>query len=180
MERRGSIILCGFMGCGKSTVGKRLAKETGRVFLDLDSYIEQQAGMTVSQIFAAEGEAGFRARETAAAREIAGRGDLVVAAGGGTVLFEENVSALRRGGGTIVLLSVPLGILQQRLKNDTKRPLLQVPDRHALIETLYRQRMPLYRRAADVEIRALSSPRKLSLEIMERLGLAAPDAEKPK
>ena len=67
----GNIVLCGFMGCGKTSVGKRAAKLLGRQFCDLDSYIERKAGMTVSEIFAQEGEAGFRARETQAAEEVA-------------------------------------------------------------------------------------------------------------
>ena len=87
----GNIVLCGFMGCGKSSVGRRVAKLLERQFCDLDSYIEQQAGMTVAEIFAKEGEAGFRAREAHAAEEVAAQEGMVIASGGGTVLSPRNV-----------------------------------------------------------------------------------------
>ena len=132
----GNIVLCGFMGCGKTSVGKRAAKLLGRQFCDLDSYIERKAGMTVSEIFAQEGEAGFRARETQAAEEVASMQGMVIASGGGTVLF----------------LDVPVAALQERLKNDTRRPLLQVPDRRRVIAELHEKRAPLYRAAADIVV----------------------------
>ena len=68
-----NVILCGFMGCGKSTVGKNIARKTGRHFIDMDRYIEQKAGMTVAEIFASKGEEGFRALEHEACRELADR-----------------------------------------------------------------------------------------------------------
>ena len=83
----GNIVLCGFMGCGKTSVGKRAAKLMNRKFCDLDQYIERKEGLKVSQIFERFGEAGFREREAAAVREIAEKTNMVVACGGGTVLF---------------------------------------------------------------------------------------------
>ena len=150
----GNIVLCGFMGCGKTTVGKRAAKLMKRSFCDLDQYIEQKAGMTVSEIFARQGEAAFRQMENEAVREISKTGDMVVACGGGTVLRPENVEAFHENGSLILLLDVPLPVLQERLKTDTTRPLLQKPDRNRVIADLYRQRIGKYRRAADVTVRA--------------------------
>ena len=115
----GNIVLCGFMGCGKTSVGKRAAKLLGRQFCDLDSYIERKAGMTVSEIFAQEGEAGFRARETQAAEEVASMQGMVIASGGGTVLSPQNVEAFHRHGAKILFLDVPVAALQERLKNDS-------------------------------------------------------------
>ena len=154
----GNIVLCGFMGCGKPSVGKRLAKEMDRPFVDLDQYIEKQQGMTVREIFNHRGEEGFRELEAQAVRDIAAQGGMVVACGGGTVLFERNVQAFREAGSVILLLDVPLPLLHARLKNDTRRPLLQVEDRDAVIDRLYRQRIGLYRRAADVRVKSTLPP----------------------
>lgn len=148
----GNIVLCGFMGCGKSSVGRRVAKLLERQFCDLDSYIEQQAGMTVAEIFAKEGEAGFRARETQAAEEVAAQKGMVIASGGGTVLSPRNVEAFHKHGAHILFLDVPVAALQERLKNDKRRPLLQVPDRRKVIAELYEKRVPLYRAAADITV----------------------------
>lgn len=100
-----NIILCGFMGCGKSTVGRVLAQMTGRTLVDTDTYIEAQAGMTVSAIFARFGEADFRRREREACAALAGESDLVIAAGRRrTDLFRKRPRAFRTG--DIVLLEV--------------------------------------------------------------------------
>jgi len=154
MNDNGNIVLCGFMGCGKTTVGKRLARLLNREFCDLDRYIEKKEGTTVSEIFAQYGEEGFRQRETQAVKEISEKGDMIVACGGGTVLFPQNVDAFHESGSTILLLYVPLAILQERLKNDKKRPLLQKPNRRQVIADLYKQRIPQYRTAADLTVRA--------------------------
>ena len=148
----GNIVLCGFMGCGKSSVGRRVAKLLERQFCDLDSYIEQQADMTVAEIFAKEGEAGFRAREAQAAEEVAAQEGMVIASGGGTVLSPRNVEAFHKHGAHILFLDVPVAALQERLKNDKRRPLLQVPDRRKVIAELYEKRVPLYRAAADITV----------------------------
>ena len=122
----GNIILCGFMGCGKTTVGKQLARLYGYTFVDLDSQIESRG--------------------------------LVVASGGGTVLRAENVEAFHRGGGVVVYLDAPLAALQERLKRDKRRPLLQVPDRRRVIAQLHAQRGPLYQGAADLTVDAGAPP----------------------
>ena len=154
----GNIILCGFMGCGKTSVGRRVAALTGREFCDLDQYIEGRAGMSVSEIFARFGEAGFREREAQAVGEVAGKPGLIVASGGGTVLAQKNVDAFHAAGGTIVFLDAPLAALQERLKNDKRRPLLQVPDRSRVIAELFGKRTPLYQAAADIIVDAGAPP----------------------
>ncbi len=154
----GNVVLCGFMGCGKTCVGKRAARLMHRQFCDLDSYIESKEGMTVTEIFAKYGEEGFRQREAQAVREISGKGDMVVACGGGTVLFPENVEAFHKNGSVILLLDVPLAILQDRLKYDKERPLLQKPNRRQVIADLYKKRLPQYRAAADKAVRSTAPP----------------------
>ena len=164
---RGNIILCGFMGCGKSSVGRRAAELMGRELCDLDGYIEEKAGMTVSEIFARYGEAGFREREARAVAEVAGLPGLIIASGGGTVLSEANVRAFHQKGGLIVFLDAPLAALQERLKNDKRRPLLQVPDRERVIRELYEKRIPLYRAAADVTVDAGAPPVTVARRVAE-------------
>lgn len=147
-----NLILIGFMGCGKTSVGKRLAKATERKFVDIDRYIEEKENRKVSEIFAAEGEPFFRQLETQAVKTLSQMQNLIIACGGGTVLRRENVDAFHATGGLILFLDVPIAVLQQRLKNDTKRPLLQQPNRERIIEKLHRERYPLYRKAADVRL----------------------------
>lgn len=167
----GAVVLCGFMGSGKSTVGPILAELLGRGFVDLDAYLEAKAGMTVSDIFALEGETGFRARESRATEELSRRGGAVIAAGGGTVLFPQNVEALKRAGGRIVLLDVPLPVLRTRLDADRTRPLLQRPDRDEAMERLFTQRLPRYRAAADRVVNGNLPPEQVAREILRVLDL---------
>ena len=163
-----NIILCGFMGCGKSTVGKNLARKTGRKFVDMDRYIENKAQKTVSEIFAERGEDGFRDLEHEACTELAKQNNLIIAAGGGALTFERNVEAFR-GKDTIVLLDVPLGTIKYRLRNDKKRPLLQRPDKDAVMTELYNSRYPKYRAAADIVIKGENTPLKTAFSIIEQL-----------
>ena len=152
-----NIVLCGFMGRGKSTVGKNIARKSGRKFLDMDSYIEQKAGMTVSEIFEKFGEEKFRDMEHDACVELAELEGLVIASGGGAFTFKRNVEAFK-GKDKIVFLDVPLGIIKNRLKNDTTRPLLQRPDRDRVMKDLYNNRYPIYHAAADIVIKGRNTP----------------------
>ena len=150
-----NIVLCGFMGCGKSTVGKKLSQMTQMEFVDMDGYIEKRAGMKIPDIFEKHGEGFFR-------------GGYVVATGGGALTFQRNVDAFKEGG-VIVLLDTPLRVLQLRLKNDRNRPLLQRPDRFRFIRELHQKRMPLYRRAADVVIPTKGSPNAVCRQVLQAL-----------
>ncbi len=163
-----NIVLCGFMGCGKSTVGKNLARKTGRKFLDMDAYIEQKAGMRVSQIFEKYGESGFRDMEHNACMELCEMSELVIASGGGAFTFERNVEVFK-GRDIIVLLDVPLETIEQRLKGDKTRPLLQKPDRAKVMKELYEKRLPLYRAAADITVCGKKTPLGTAFEIINKV-----------
>lgn len=167
-QTKGNIILCGFMGCGKSTVGKKLSQITQMEFVDMDDYIEKMAGMKISEIFEKHGEDFFRDLEHQAAVELSQRGGYVVATGGGALTFQRNVDAFKKGG-VIVLLDTPLRILQLRLKNDRKRPLLQRPDRFQFIRDLHQKRMPLYRKAADAVVVTKGSPNAVCRQVLQAL-----------
>ncbi len=146
-----NIILCGFMGCGKSSIGRKLAYKTGHEFVDTDRYIEEKTGMTISEIFAEKGESGFREIETEVCRELSEKDDLIIAAGGGTLTIPENVEILKKGG-KIIFIDVSYENLCERLKHDTRRPLLQVENRNEVIKELLEKRLPLYRSAASVYV----------------------------
>lgn len=133
----------------------------------MDLYIEQKEKMTVSQIFEAYGEEGFRAREAQVVQELAEKENMVIACGGGTVLAPGNVALFHQGGDTIFFLDVPLAALQERLKSDTRRPLLQKPNRRQVIEELYQKRRPLYENAADVRVDAGAPPGVVARRVIE-------------
>ncbi|MEG6572612.1 shikimate kinase [[Clostridium] cellulosi] len=144
-----NIFLCGFMGCGKSTVGAELSSLLSMKFIDMDKYIEQKVGKTIPEIFEKYGEKRFREYERTAAAELASKSGLVVATGGGAVLSDKNTAAFKSGG-IIVFIDVPLEVIAKRLEGDTSRPLLQREDKFAALRELYEKRMPFYRKAADL------------------------------
>lgn len=147
----GNIILIGMMGSGKTTVGKLLAKQLDKEFVDSDEEIQRRTGVTIPHIFDVEGEAGFRARETAALEELMHRKNIVLATGGGAPLSEQNRSMLMRGG-IVVYLKSNVHDLWHRTRHDHNRPLLQTPDPRATLQTLYEQRDPIYSSIADIVI----------------------------
>ena len=163
-----NIILCGFMGSGKTTVGRRLAQKTHMEFLDMDHYIEEREGRTIADIFAQDGEETFRRMETEAARELASRRGLIIASGGGTLLRLHNVKIFRKSGVT-VLLDTPIGLIQERLKNDTVRPLLQKPNRKKVISDLYRKRLPAYCAAADIIVDGSGGAERVAGRVWEQV-----------
>ncbi len=154
------------MGCGKSTVGRNIARKTGKKFLDMDLYIEQKTGMTVSEIFEKYGESGFRDMEHEACVELSKMKDLIIASGGGAFTFERNVEVFK-GKDTIVLLDVPLGVIKYRLRNDKTRPLLQRSDKDKAMQELYEKRLPLYKSAADVVVSGKNTPIKTAFSVIE-------------
>jgi shikimate kinase len=144
------VVLVGFMGAGKTEVGKSLAERLGMKFLDVDAIIEERLGMSIGQIFQRHGEAYFRKVEKEVVADISNADGLVVATGGGVVLDSENVVNLKRLGKMIHLIARP-DIILTRLKRKNDRPLLEAADREKRIETLLARRAPFYARA-DHEI----------------------------
>ena len=141
-----NLYLVGMMGSGKSTAGRHLAELLGYRFLDADSSIEQVAGRPIPEIFAREGEAGFRQLEAAVLNQIASWHSLVVATGGGVVTRPENWGQLHQG--VVIWLDAPEALLLERLSGDpTPRPLLQADDPAARLQALVAERRPLYGQA---------------------------------
>jgi len=140
----------GFMGTGKSEVGRRLAQRLGRAFVDTDRLVEKRAGKRIATIFAEDGEPAFRTLERAAVAEAAGRGGPVVAVGGGAVLDPENVRCLRAAGVLVYLTARP-EIIMGRVGDGSNRPLLQ-GDPRAAVARLLAERGPVYAAAADITV----------------------------
>jgi len=146
-----TIILTGFMGTGKSTIGRGLAESLGRQFVDSDDLISQQTGRSIVELFEAEGEAVFRAHERRFAREFAGKEQLVIATGGGLMVDPLNAVLLGRNNIVFCLNATPEEILS-RLGNDgTSRPLLQAPEPKEQLNQLLSQRAEAYAHFNQVE-----------------------------
>lgn len=149
-----SIILTGMMGCGKSTCAHLLAKALGREAVDTDTMIVAKTGKDVATIFETDGEDVFRDLETEVCRELAGRGDLVVATGGGLVLRPENVALLRQNG-FVVFLNRPAAEIYDSMAK-VGRPLAQA-GRDAFL-TRFAQREPIYHAAAHFVVTDFATP----------------------
>ena len=165
-----NIVLCGFMGCGKSTVGKNIARKTGKKFIDMDFYIQDKAGMTISEIFEKYGEDKFRDMEHEACMELSKLSGLIVASGGGAFTFQRNVDVFK-GKDTIVFIDVDLEVIKNRLKNDTVRPLLQRPDKDKAMQELFEKRYPIYKSAADVVVSGKTTPLGTAFAVIEAVKL---------
>lgn len=160
-KRTKNIILIGMPGCGKTTVGKLLARCLGREFTDTDEIIVREGGRAIPEIFAADGEAAFRGLEHSVIAREAKRSSLVIATGGGSVLREDNREVMRMNS-TVVYIRRDLDKLPS-----AGRPLsLANP-----LEELYRRRAPLYEKLAELTVENGSSARETADEIIRRLGL---------
>ena len=147
-----NIALIGFMGAGKTAVGRALAQRLKREFVETDAVIEKQAGKSIADIFQQQGEIAFRELEIAMTKEVAGGGNRVIACGGGIDLNKINIDRLKQSS-VIVYLTVSPGAVARRTAQDHGvRPLLNVGDRIAEIKALLRFRKPLYENAADITV----------------------------
>lgn len=145
-----NIILIGFMGVGKSEVGKLLASRLGLSFTDCDALIEKQEGQAISSIFSSRGEDHFRDLENRLLQSLAGRDGLLLSTGGGMVLREENVKLLKKMG-PLVLLTARQEVILKRLKDTDDRPLLQ-GDKEQNIKEILSKRDPIYNSVADLKV----------------------------
>lgn len=165
----GPVFLIGYRGTGKTTVARLLAARLGRPWLDADALLEERHGRTIRDIFATEGEAGFRDKESALLAELCGMHSHVIATGGGVILRPENRARLRAAG-TVVWLTAEATTLWQRINGDAttaeRRPNLSQGGLVEVVELL-RVREPLYRECAHLTVSSEGrSPEEVAEEIL--------------
>lgn len=158
-----NIVLCGFMGSGKTVVGRELAKIMGAKFVDTDELIEKEQGVAIKAIFAAHGEDYFRDLEYEMCKKVAQMKGAVVSTGGGAMTFERNVEAIKQGS-KVVFLDASFDVICDRIGNSTTRPLFQ--DREKA-KRLYDERKDKYLAAADYVVNGDMGARKTALEIAD-------------
>ena len=151
MVTRENIVLVGFMGSGKSAVGRLVAKRLRFEFVDTDALIVKRAGMPISQLFAEHGEEHFRDVETSVLESLDDRRRCVIATGGGAVVKERN-HAILKSLGFVVWLTASEDVIFGRVSRNDKRPLLQTEDPRATISQMLAARGPLYEGAADFSV----------------------------
>lgn len=151
MDPTRHIVLIGPMGAGKSTIGRRLARDLERPFIDSDQVIRERTGVEIGHIFDVEGEAGFRQREKDVIAGILEGEPCVLATGGGAILDADTRQRLREHG-TVVYLQTSVDEQLRRAGKDKRRPLLQTDDPRGRLETLMAERQPLYEATAHATI----------------------------
>ncbi|MDF1617021.1 shikimate kinase [Petrocella sp. FN5] len=165
-----NIVLIGFMGCGKTSVTKELAKRLNLNYIDMDEKIEKAEGKTVSEIFKDHGEAYFRDLETTFLSKLENQKSKIISTGGGIILRDENIEMVKKIG-IVVFLQADVAHILKNIKDDHKRPLLQdEEDIEKKITTMLELREPLYLRTANVIIQTSGKPIKNIVdEILEIL-----------
>ena len=154
IKKNKNIVLIGYMGCGKSTVGRKAAKALGYTLLDTDVLIEKEEGMSIAKLFEAKGEEYFRKKETETIKRlIAGKKGNIIATGGGLPMTEGNPELLKELG-TVIYLKAENETLVKRLSNDRARPLLKNVNLQEKVETMLAIRGPVYEACADVVLQA--------------------------
>lgn len=165
-----NIVLTGFMGTGKTEVSRELARLTGYAQVDVDAEIEKAAGMAITEIFKRFGEPRFREMETGEIKKVSRGKSLIISTGGGAVMKDENMEALRAGGVIVCLSASPETILK-RTSKDSTRPLLQVEDPLNKIKELLSLRQPYYERADIMIDTEGKTPLQVAEEILENMSL---------
>ncbi len=141
-----NIVLVGFMGTGKTSVGEQLSSRLGMHYVDTDDVVEQMSGRSISDIFAEDGEPAFRQLESEAVQKVSKLNNHVISTGGGVVLKKSNIVTLKQTG-TVFCLTATAEEIYRRVGHETHRPLLQTPDALAKIRTMLTERAPYYAEA---------------------------------
>ena len=166
-----NIALCGFMGTGKSSVGRLVAEALHFAFLDTDTVIEARSGKSISQIFEEQGEAAFREWEKRIVKELELRDRTVIATGGGLVIDPDNLASLKSHALVVCLWASPETVWS-RVKNQSHRPLLNEADPLEKIRTLLAQRAPCYKQAGVLLSTELRSSREVAQQVLHHFRVA--------
>ena len=163
-----NIVLTGFMGTGKTAVGRRLAMLLNMELIDVDTEIEKSQQMTINEIFRQFGEPRFREIETEMIQKLSERKDVIISTGGGAVLKQKNMDALRKQGIIICLMASPQTILK-RTSHNSNRPLLKVEDPFEKIKELLNFRRPFYEKADILIDTEDKTPLQIAEEIIDKI-----------
>jgi shikimate kinase len=163
-----NIVLTGFMGTGKTAVGKKLSRLLNMELIDVDTEIEKSQKMTINDIFKKFGEPRFREIETEMIKKLSGKENIIISTGGGAVLKQENLDVLREKGIIVCLLATPETILR-RTSHNSNRPLLQVEDPSGKIKELLNFRKPFYEKADIMIDTEGKTPIQIAEEIIEKI-----------
>jgi shikimate kinase len=166
-----NIALCGFMGTGKTSVGRIVAEQLRFAFLDTDTVIEARAGKSVTEIFAGQGEAAFRDLERRIVKELALRDHTVIATGGGLIVNPENLASLKQHALVVCLWASPETIWS-RVKSQAHRPLLNGGEPLETIRRLWKERAPFYKQADVGLTTELRSPREVAQQVLHQFRVA--------
>lgn len=158
-----TVFLCGFMGCGKSTIGRLAAKKLGCGFCDTDDLIVRTLDMTIPEIFAQKGEPFFRKTEAEIVKSLCGK-TTVAACGGGAMLNPDTAKAAKESGSAVIFLDVPFEMCYERIKDDTNRPIVMNSTKEEL-EKLYNDRRNIYISNSTIRLECCGSP----VEIAEQI-----------
>jgi len=165
------IILIGYMGSGKTTIGKALSKETGMMFYDMDWYIENRMRKSVSQIFAEKGEEGFRKIEYNMLHEVAEFEDVIISCGGGTPCFFDNIDYLNQQGDVCYLKATPEVLYKHLLMAKVERPLLKNKTPEELVAYItehLKEREPFYSKARySVDVSLMDDYDKIKISVQK-------------
>jgi len=166
-----NLALIGFMGAGKTSVGRHVAEQLGFEFVDTDALIESRTGKTISQIFATDGEPHFRALEQAVVEQLAQRDKAVISTGGGLPANPQNLESLKTHA-LVVCLWASADRIWDRVKNQSHRPLLQAPNPQERIKELLKTRAPFYRQADVLLHTDNRSQRQVCQQVIQQFRLA--------
>lgn len=158
-----TVFLCGFMGCGKSTIGRLAAKKLGCGFCDTDDLIVRTLDMTIPDIFAQKGEPFFRKTEAEIVKSLCGK-TTVAACGGGAMLNPDTAKAAKESGSAVIFLDVPFEMCYERIKDDTNRPIVMNSTKEEL-KKLYNDRRSIYISNSTIRLECCGSP----VEIAEQI-----------
>ena len=164
-----NIAVYGFMGVGKSTIGKMLAERLGYDFIDMDTEIEKREETTISEIFRVKGESRFRELESRLVKELSQNNGLVIACGGGVIADTENAEILLKSS-RMVYLTASIEEIINRTDNDNSRPLLEVENPEKVASELYERRKPVYTKYAEITVDTTSkTPKEIVEMVLEAL-----------
>lgn len=162
-----TVFLCGFMGCGKSTIGRLAAKKLGCGFCDTDDLIVRTLDMTIPEIFAQKGEPFFRKTEAEIVKSLCGK-TTVAACGGGAMLNPDTAKAAKESGSAVIFLDVPFEMCYERIKDDTNRPIVMNSTKEEL-EKLYNDRRSIYINNSTIRLECCGSPVEIAEQIADSI-----------